>query len=74
MTSLNTKDYKKNHFILGLQSKLTMAATTALAYCIMLVLTPIPNVGLLSYINKKPLLNKVNIHCKNTLQFSLHSS
>ena len=38
-----------------------MAQNTAIAYCIMLMLSPIPNMGIVSYINKKPLLTKVCI-------------
>jgi hypothetical protein len=36
-----------------------MAAGTAIAYVIMLLLTPFPNVGIISYYNEKPLLKKV---------------
>ena len=37
----------------------SMASNTAIAYLIMLTLSPIPNVAIVSYINKKPLLTKV---------------
>lgn len=43
-----------------------MAQNTAIAYCIMLLLCPIPNMGIVSYINRKPLLTKVRIRQYNS--------
>ena len=39
-----------------------MAYNPALAYCIILLLSPMPNVAIISYINKKPLLTKVSLY------------
>ena len=38
-----------------------MAHQTAIAYCIMLMLSPVPNLTIASYLNKKPLLTKARI-------------
>ena len=40
----------------------SMAYNPALAYCIILILSPMPNVAIISYINKKPLLTKVSLY------------
>ena len=39
-----------------------MAYNTAIAYTIILLLTPIPNAAIVSYINAKPILTKVIIN------------
>ena len=39
-----------------------MAYNTAIAYSIILLLTPIPNAAIASYINAKPILTKVIIN------------
>jgi len=36
-----------------------MAYSIVITYCAMLMLSPIPNIGIVSYINQKPLLTKV---------------
>lgn len=39
----------------------SMAYNPALAYCIILLMSPMPNIAIISYINKKPLLTKVSL-------------
>ena len=37
-----------------------MAYSTVVAYAVLLLLTPVPNVAINSYINRKPVLTKVS--------------
>ena len=37
-----------------------MAYSTVVAYAVLFLLTPVPNVAIISYINQKPILTKVS--------------
>ena len=46
-----------------------MSYNPVIAYCIILLLSPAPNIAIISYINKKPLLTKVSLYIKVHIYF-----